>query len=94
MRKRANNKYISVHAIAGTEVVLLGLNAEEEAIAGLLGFNIFKKKDGDKEYKQLSGGRGFEKSTSDNKHINIRRCSHSSIHVERLCSRSKYQLHI
>lgn len=70
MRKRANNKYISVHAIAGIEVVLLGLNAEEEAIMGLLGFNIFKKKDGDKEYKQLSGGRRFEKSTSDNKQLN------------------------
>ncbi|NOQ28104.1 MAG: hypothetical protein GQ564_22300 [Bacteroidales bacterium] len=70
MRKRANNKYISVHAIAGTEVVLLGLNAEEEAITNLLGFNIFKKKDRDKEYRQLSGGRGFEKSTSDNKQLN------------------------
>lgn len=70
MRKRANNKYISVHAIAGTEVVLLGLNAEEKAAKGLMGFNIFKKKEGNKEYIQLSGGRRFEKSTSDNIQLN------------------------
>ncbi len=59
MRKRSENTEISVHAIAGTEVVLLGLNATDEAAEGLLGFSIFKRtgKRG-KEYA-LGGGKNF-----------------------------------
>ena len=34
MRNRSENQDISVHAIAGTEVVLLGLNATEQAAKG------------------------------------------------------------
>ena len=45
MRKRKSNSKISVYAIAGTEVVLLGLNATEEAAEGLLGFTIYKRQD-------------------------------------------------
>ena len=44
MRKRSENKGISVHAIAGTYVVLLGLSAEEQAVKGLLGFTIYRRR--------------------------------------------------
>ncbi len=40
MRRQQANQGISVYAIAGTEVVLLGLNATAEAAKGLLGFAI------------------------------------------------------
>ena len=59
MRVRKQNSRISVHAIAGTEVVLLGMNATEEAAKGLLGFTIYKRK-GKGRFKPLpSGGRTF-----------------------------------
>ena len=59
MRKRSSANNISVHAIAGTQVVLLGIDAAPEASEGLLGFTISKRK-GDEEPKLLRGGRGFE----------------------------------
>jgi hypothetical protein len=40
MRNRATNGEISVHAIAGTHVVLLGMDVAEAAAVGLLGFAI------------------------------------------------------
>jgi phosphatidylserine/phosphatidylglycerophosphate/cardiolipin synthase-like enzyme len=42
MRQKQENQEISVNAIAGTEVVLLGLNATAEAARGLLGFAIYR----------------------------------------------------
>lgn len=42
MRKRSTRDGISVHAISGTEVVLLGLDATEAAAEGLLGFKVEK----------------------------------------------------
>lgn len=60
MRERSKNPDISVHAIAGTEVVLLGLNAAEKAAEGLLGFTISKRKGNTGEFKFLGGGRIFE----------------------------------
>lgn len=42
MRQRNANQGISVNAIAGTEVILLGLNATAEAARGLLGFAIYR----------------------------------------------------
>jgi phosphatidylserine/phosphatidylglycerophosphate/cardiolipin synthase-like enzyme len=59
MRKRSENAAISVHAIAGTEVVLLGLNASKKAAKGLLGFQILKSKGKAGKPKPLSGGRDF-----------------------------------
>lgn len=60
MRKRSENKDISVHAIAGTEVVLLGLNATEKAAKDLLGFQILKRKGKSGRLRPLTGGRDFE----------------------------------
>ena len=59
MRVRNKNKDISVHAIAGTQVVLLGLNAEEKATEGLLGFHIFKRKGDTGEFQALDSHRDF-----------------------------------
>jgi len=60
MRVFETNGRISVNAIAGTNVVLLGLNASAEARSGLLGFTI-EKKWGDHDYRPLRGGaRAFE----------------------------------
>src|SRR5205823_5891116 len=58
MRKRSPaKKPISVHAVAGTNVVLLGLNATPKAAKGLLGFKI--KRSGGGADKWLSGGLTF-----------------------------------
>ena len=43
MCKSNKNQDISVHAIAGTHVVLLGLNATEKAAKGLLGFTLDRR---------------------------------------------------
>ena len=60
MRIRRQNARLSVHAIAGTEVVLLGLNAAEEAAKGLIGFTIYKRKGVTGRFTPLpSGGRSF-----------------------------------
>ena len=56
MRAFESNKKISVHAIAGSHVVLLGLNASTKARKGLLGFSI-EKKSGRSGFKPLSGGK-------------------------------------
>lgn len=60
MRKRVENKDISVNAIAGTEVVLLGINATEKAAAGLLGFTIYKRVGTAKKEEILGKGKIFE----------------------------------
>lgn len=57
MRKRSDNGEISVNAIAGTEVVLLGLNATDEAKEGLLGFTILKREGSKGTFRPLSGGK-------------------------------------
>ena len=57
MRKRKRNTRISVHAIAGTEVVLLGLDATPEAAKGLLGFSIYKRKGKTGKFSPLMSGR-------------------------------------
>ena len=43
MRAKAKNDAVSVHAIAGTHVVLLGLDVPDTARKGLLGFSIWRK---------------------------------------------------
>jgi phosphatidylserine/phosphatidylglycerophosphate/cardiolipin synthase-like enzyme len=61
MRQRSENTHISVHAIAGTEVVLLGLNSTEGAAKGLLGFTIYKRKEGSDRLVTLTSRRSFER---------------------------------
>ena len=58
MRSHSQNNDVSVHAIAGTEVVLLGLNIREPAAEGLLGFAILRR--GPLEEQYLSDGRDFQ----------------------------------
>jgi len=58
MRARAENRGISVHAVAGTRVVCLGLDATEEAARGLLGFAIERRHG--KSSTWLGGVRYFE----------------------------------
>ncbi|WP_299084014.1 phospholipase D-like domain-containing protein [uncultured Ruegeria sp.] len=56
MRTYQTNEKVSVYAIAGTHVVLLGLNASQEAREGLLGFTI-ERKAGNCSYIPMRGGR-------------------------------------
>ena len=56
MRKHSTNGKISVHVIAGTEVVLLGLNATKEAAKGLLGFAIRRYDSQSRRSYWLRGG--------------------------------------
>lgn len=60
MRVKAKNKKISVKAIAGTEVILFGLNIPEDTINVFLGFKI-EKKEGN-SWRLLHDGRTFENS--------------------------------
>jgi phosphatidylserine/phosphatidylglycerophosphate/cardiolipin synthase-like enzyme len=63
MRKHSTNGKISVHVIAGTEVVLLGLNATKEAAKGLLGFAIQRYDFQSRKSYWLKGGtRAFKKA--------------------------------
>ena len=60
MRIKLSNSDISVNTIAGSEVVLFGINVPKNKSAGLLGFKIEKKnKNG---WMQLSDGRTFKDS--------------------------------
>ncbi|MFL5341387.1 MAG: phospholipase D-like domain-containing protein [Gemmataceae bacterium] len=57
MRARSQKKSLSVQAVAGTEVVLLGLNVSAQAARGLLGFTV--KRSQGKTHKWLAGGKTF-----------------------------------
>lgn len=59
MREEVSNEHISVKAIAGTYVVLLGLDAKPQAAVGLLGFTIYKQK-GTGRREVLGGGKLFK----------------------------------
>ncbi len=65
MRVVVKNKEISVRAIAGTQVVLLGLNAEEKAAKGLLGFSISRRKGNTGTFQAIGGNHGFEGVASE-----------------------------
>ena len=65
MRKRSAKDGISVHAISGTEVILLGLDATEEAAQGLLGFRVEKAKSAKGRYTVLGRERPFRGGDSD-----------------------------
>lgn len=66
MRKRVNNgKGISVNGIAGTYVVLLGMDATPKARKGLLGFAIHRTDKTEKEAYWLLGFRTFKDTAPD-----------------------------
>jgi phosphatidylserine/phosphatidylglycerophosphate/cardiolipin synthase-like enzyme len=59
MRAREKQGSLSVQAIAGTRVVLFGMDIEEAALDGLLGFSI-ERAEGDGEFKALPNFLLFE----------------------------------
>jgi phosphatidylserine/phosphatidylglycerophosphate/cardiolipin synthase-like enzyme len=63
MRVGATNDGISVHAIAGSYVVLLGLDCTEEARQGLLGFAIERTDHTDDERYWLRGFKVFKETS-------------------------------
>lgn len=65
MRKKKSNGGISVHAISGTHVVLLGLDATEKARKKLLGFAIEREDHTERERYWLKGFRTFEETEPD-----------------------------
>ncbi len=65
MRQRKKNDELSVNAIAGSHVVLFGLDVSEERARNLLGFNILRKGPRDKDFTALEGGRDFAGVESD-----------------------------
>ncbi|MFW9994088.1 MAG: phospholipase D-like domain-containing protein [Candidatus Odinarchaeota archaeon] len=60
IRKRNENGKLSVHAIAGNYVVLLGINAEEEITDKLLGFAIYRIDHTENEEYYLKGFKTFK----------------------------------
>jgi hypothetical protein len=54
MRRRAKNGEISIHAIAGSHVVLLGLDATPSTASKFLEINILRKGPGERESQPLS----------------------------------------
>ena len=60
MRNRARNATLSVQAIAGSGVVLLGMNLDEHAIDGLLGFAIHRIDHSEGEERWLPNFLTFE----------------------------------
>lgn len=65
MRKRQQGQALSVHAIAGTYVVLLGMDLKQDASQGLLGFTISRETAGVKGRKYLGGGKYFASVTTN-----------------------------
>jgi hypothetical protein len=59
MRIRVRNGSFSVHAIAGTYVVLLGIDADAAALPGLLGFAIEREDRTENERYFLTGYKTF-----------------------------------
>ena len=62
MRNKAVNGPLSVHAITGTYVVLLGIDMEQEASRGVLGFAIERTDHTEDERYWLRGLRTFEET--------------------------------
>jgi phosphatidylserine/phosphatidylglycerophosphate/cardiolipin synthase-like enzyme len=60
MRVRAKSPNLSVHAISGTHVVCLGLDAPKEATKGLLGFAISRTNHADDKTHWFTSGRRFQ----------------------------------
>lgn len=62
MRKKATNGPLSVHAVAGTYVVLLGMDMEEKSSKGMLGFAIERTDHTEGERYWLRGFKTFEET--------------------------------
>jgi hypothetical protein len=62
MKKKAKSGPLSVHAIAGTYVVLLGIAMDEAASRGVLGFAIERTDHIEDERYWLRGLRTFEET--------------------------------
>lgn len=62
MRKFEENKSISVHAVAGSYVVMLGMDATAKGVKGLLGFAIHRTDHTEKEAYWLKGFLTFEET--------------------------------
>jgi phosphatidylserine/phosphatidylglycerophosphate/cardiolipin synthase-like enzyme len=60
MRFRVKSRNLTVHAVAGTHVVILGMNAPDEARKGLLGFAIQRTDHTEGETYWLQGMRTFK----------------------------------
>lgn len=65
MRVRKKNNKFSVHAIAGTYVVILGINAKKSATKGLLGFAIHRIDHTENEQYWLKGFKTFKETEPD-----------------------------
>jgi len=62
MRKKESNGYLSVNAIAGSNVVLFGMDVAPKAHTGLLGFAIKRADHTEKEEYWLTGFKTFEET--------------------------------
>lgn len=62
MRKKGTNDYLSVNVIAGTYVVILGIDVTEAATNGLLGFAIHRTDHSEKEEYWLTGFKTFKET--------------------------------
>jgi phosphatidylserine/phosphatidylglycerophosphate/cardiolipin synthase-like enzyme len=62
MRKSKTNNGLKVNAIAGTYVVMLGINLPKAKCTGLLGFSIFRKDHETGEARYLEGMKAFEET--------------------------------
>ena len=65
MREKANSGYLSVNAIAGSYVVLLGFDVLPDSRSGLLGFAIKRTDHTENEEYWLSGFKTFEATDPD-----------------------------
>jgi phosphatidylserine/phosphatidylglycerophosphate/cardiolipin synthase-like enzyme len=62
MRVRAQDDVLTVHAVTGTHVVMLGMDVKQAKAKGLLGFAIHRTDPKEKESYWLTGMRTFEAS--------------------------------
>ena len=60
MRSKVSKAGLTVQAIAGTHVVLLGMNMPKKQCKGLLGFAIHRTDETEREAYWLSGFKTFE----------------------------------
>ena len=65
MRRRKTIKGLTVNAIAGTSVVMLGMDMTDAARAGCLGFAIRRTRHDTNEVEWLRGMKSFEATQDD-----------------------------
>ena len=62
MRRKRGNEHISVYAVSGSHVILLGFDATEKGRKGLLGFSIHRTDHTEEEQYWLKGFKTFEET--------------------------------